>query len=87
MKKIIFAAAMVAMMCASNVAFAQVKKVAPVKTGQTASKKAEAKTMKKSAVKAEEATKAECKTMKKSAVKAAKATKAETKTAKKASVK
>ena len=41
MKKIIFAAAMVAMMCAGNVVYAQVKKSEPVKTEQTASKKAE----------------------------------------------
>ena len=40
MKKIIFAAAMVAMMCAGNVVYAQVKKSEPVKTEQTASKKA-----------------------------------------------
>jgi len=64
MKRIIFAAAMVAILCVSN-AFPKVKKVEPVKVEQTATKKAEVKAAKEKVVKATKTTKPETKVAKK----------------------
>lgn len=69
MKKIIFAVAMLAMMCVGNVVYAQTKKAEPIKTEQTAAKKAENKTAVKKVVKANKAKKAEAKTAKKCSAK------------------